>query len=62
MSFKLDSNQPYMSRDEKLFKIQECSGIWIYKPSNQNCGRGIIIIDDFRVIYIKLVIQKRLFL
>jgi len=34
MTFKLDSNQPYMSRDEKLFKIQECSGIWIYKPSN----------------------------
>jgi hypothetical protein len=38
-----------MNKNEIEFKKLKSLGIWIYKPSNLNCGRGIYLIDDFSV-------------
>jgi len=38
-----------MCKDEVDFKKTQSDGIWIYKPSNLNCGRGIYLVEDFQV-------------
>ena len=48
-TFRLDCTSQNYSHEESLFlNKKSITGIWINKPTNFNCGRGISIISDVK--------------
>jgi hypothetical protein len=46
---RLDCQDPKLTDDEKKLKKLPSRGLWIYKPGNQNQGKGIKVIQDLKV-------------
>jgi hypothetical protein len=47
-TYKLDTTKEELSLDESNFMRLKNEGIWIHKPTNANCGRGIRMVDDLK--------------
>lgn len=55
-SFLLNYATHYYDESESSFLNQRLKGIWIFKPSDNNCGRGIEVVSniaDFKESYIR---------
>ncbi|EGR33875.1 tubulin-tyrosine ligase family protein, putative [Ichthyophthirius multifiliis] len=48
-TYRLDTQKEMISNDEHIFlNKRNISGIWINKPTNYNCGKGIQIVSDIK--------------
>ena len=45
-TYVLELSNIFNNNDEIEFKKNANDGIWIYKPVNLNCGKGIRLIDN----------------
>ena len=46
LTYILELSNIYNNNDENEFKEKANDGIWIYKPVNLNCGKGIRVVDN----------------
>lgn len=47
-TFRLDITRDDSSQEEQAFLNTKNTGLWINKPTNFNCGRGIQMISDIK--------------
>jgi hypothetical protein len=54
----LDLTKPDLTPDELNFLKSNNGGVWIYKPSSLNCGKGITLVDDIARFKNEYFLQK----
>ena len=57
-TFILDQTKSDITSDELNFKKSNSGGVWIYKPSSLNCGKGITLVDNITRFKNEYFLQK----